>query len=150
MPTISPFLWFDNQAEQAMHFYTAIFKNSKVISVARAGDQVMSVVFEIEGQKVMGMNAGPHFKFNEAFSFFVSVETQQEIDEYWSKLTAAGGEPGRCGWLKDPFGLSWQIVPNALGKLMSGDPAASQRVGQALMTMNKLDLAGLQRAHDGN
>lgn len=150
MPTISPFLWFDNQAEQAMNFYTSIFRNSKVISVARAGDQVMSVVFEIEGQKVMGMNAGPHFTFNEAFSFFVSVDTQQEIDEYWSKLTAAGGAPGRCGWLKDQFGLSWQIVPSALGKLMSGDPASAQRVGQALMSMNKLDLAGLQRAHDGN
>jgi predicted 3-demethylubiquinone-9 3-methyltransferase (glyoxalase superfamily) len=151
MPTITPFLWFDNQAEQAMQFYVSIFKNARVISVMRAGDRVMSVQFEVEGQKVMGMNAGPAFTFNESFSFLVSVRTQQEIDEYWEKLTAAGGSPGRCGWLKDQFGLSWQIVPDALGTLLSGspDPVRSQRAGQALMSMNKIDLAELQRAYDG-
>jgi predicted 3-demethylubiquinone-9 3-methyltransferase (glyoxalase superfamily) len=151
MPTITPFLWFDNQAEQAMNFYVSIFKNARVLSVNRAGDAVMSVQFEVEGQKVMGMNAGPHFTFNESFSFLVGVETQQEIDDYWTRLTASGGAPGRCGWLKDQFGLSWQIVPAALGTLLGGggDPARAQRVGQALMTMNKIDLAGLQRAYDG-
>ena len=150
MPTIAPFLWFDTQAEEAMNFYTSIFKNSKVLSVARAGDRVMSVHFEVEGQKVMGMNAGPAFTFNESFSFFVSVESQQEIDEYWNKLTANGGVPGRCGWLKDQFGLSWQIIPASLGSLLSGggDPERSKRVGQAMMTMSKLDLAALQRAYD--
>jgi predicted 3-demethylubiquinone-9 3-methyltransferase (glyoxalase superfamily) len=150
MPTIAPFLWFDHQAEEAMNFYVSVFKDSKVIAVARAGDKVMSVHFEVEGQKVMAMNAGPMFTFNESFSFFVSVESQQEIDEYWAKLTANGGKPGRCGWLKDQFGLSWQVVPKALGSLLSGggDAARSQRVGQALMTMNKLDLAALQQAYD--
>ena len=115
MPTITPFLWFDTQAEEAMNFYASIFKRSKVISVNRAQGKVMSVQFELEGQQFMALNAGPTFKFNEAISFFVGCETQQEIDELWAKLTADGGAPGRCGWLKDKFGLSWQIVPNALG-----------------------------------
>lgn len=150
MPTITPFLWFDTQAEDAMNFYASIFPTTKVLSVNRAGDRVMSVEFELQGQKFMGLNAGPHYKFNEAVSFFVGCETQDEIDNYWSKLTADGGEPGRCGWLKDKFGLSWQIVPKSIGRLLSsGDPAASQRVGQALMQMNKLDAAKLQQAYDG-
>jgi predicted 3-demethylubiquinone-9 3-methyltransferase (glyoxalase superfamily) len=150
MPTIAPFLWFESRAEEAMNFYTSIFKNSKVIAVHRAGDHVISVTFEMEGQKVMGLNGGPMYKFNEAISFFVSVETQEEVDEYWSKLTVDGGEPGRCGWLKDKFGLSWQIIPAALGRLMSsGDPEKARRVGQAMMQMNKLDIMTLQRAHDG-
>jgi predicted 3-demethylubiquinone-9 3-methyltransferase (glyoxalase superfamily) len=150
MLTVTPYLWFDNQAEQAMTFYATVFPSTKQISVTRIGDQVMMAEFEIEGQKFMALNGGPAYKFNEAVSFFVSCKTQQEIDTLWEKLSADGGEPGRCGWLKDKFGLSWQIVPAALGKLMSsGDPAKSQRVGAALMSMNKLEIAGLQKAFDG-
>ena len=150
MPTITPFLWFDTQAEEAMTFYASIFERSKVISVNRAQGKVMSVTFELEGQKFMALNAGPHFKFNEAVSFFVGCETQQEIDELWTRLTADGGGPGQCGWLKDKFGLSWQIVPNALGRLLGDkDAAKSKRVMDALMQMKKLDLNGLQRAYDG-
>ena len=149
MLTITPFLWFDTQAEEAMNFYVSIFPRSKVISVNRQGATVMSVVFELEGQQLMGLNAGPMFKFNEAVSFFVGCDTQQEIDDLWAKLIAGGGAPSRCGWLKDQFGLSWQIVPNALGRMMSsGDPASSQRVMQALMQMEKLDVNELQRAFD--
>ena len=150
MPKITPFLWFDTQAEEAMNFYATIFENSKVVSVNRAQGRVMTVEFELEGQRFMGLNAGPVYQFNEAVSFFVAVETQQEIDELWAKLTAGGGTPGRCGWLKDQFGLSWQIVPRTLGSLMSGpDPVASKRVVDALMQMTKLDLARLQQAYDG-
>jgi predicted 3-demethylubiquinone-9 3-methyltransferase (glyoxalase superfamily) len=133
-----------------MNFYASIFPRSKVLSVNRAGGKVFSVEFELEGQKFIGLNAGPHFKFNEAVSFFVGCETQQEIDELWTKLTADGGAPSRRGWLKDRFGLSWQIVPKTLGRLMGGgDPAASKRVLDALMQMNKLDIDRLQEAHDG-
>jgi predicted 3-demethylubiquinone-9 3-methyltransferase (glyoxalase superfamily) len=150
MPKITPFLWFDTQAEEAMNFYATIFENSKVVSVNRAQGRVMTVEFELEGQRFMGLNAGPVYQFNEAVSFFVAVETQREIDELWAKLTAGGGTPGRCGWLKDQFGLSWQIVPRTLGSLMSGpDPAASKRVVDALMQMTKLDVARLQQAYDG-
>ena len=150
MPTIAPFLWFDSQAEEAMNFYTSIFKNSKVVAVHRAGDRVMSVTFEVEGQRVMGLNGGAMYKLNEAFSFFVSVETQAEVDEYWAKLTADGGEPGRCGWLKDRFGVSWQIIPSALGRLLgSSVPEKARRAGQAMMQMGKIDIEALQRAHDG-
>lgn len=150
MLTVTPYLWFDNQAEEAMTFYATIFPRPKQLSVARMGGQVMMAEFEIEGQKFMALNGGPMYKFTEAVSFFVSCTTQQEIDTLWEKLSADGGEPGRCGWLKDKFGLSWQIVPAALGSLMSsGDPAKSQRVGAALMSMNKLDIAGLQKAFDG-
>ena len=150
MPSITPFLWFDTQAEEAMNFYASIFPRSKVLSVNRAQGRVLSVEFELEGQKFMAMNAGPHFAFNEAVSFFVGCETQQEIDDLWAKLIADGGAPGRCGWLKDKFGLSWQIVPRALGRLMSsGDPVASKRVMDTLFQMEKLDLNGLQRAFEG-
>ena len=149
MLQITPFLWFDTQAEDAMNFYASIFPRSKVIAVNRQGATVMSVVFELEGQQIMGLNAGPVFKFNEAVSFFVGCETQQEIDELLTKLITGGGSPGRCGWLKDQFGLSWQIVPNALERMMSsGDPASSRRVMQALMQMDKLDVNALQRAFD--
>ena len=150
MPTITPFLWFDTQAEEAMTFYASIFRRSKVISVNRAQGKVMSVQFELEGQAFMALNAGPHFKFNEAISFFVGCETQQEIDELWARLTADGGAPSRCGWLKDKFGLSWQIVPNALGRML-GDTngAKSARVMNAMMTMDKLDLARLRQAYEG-
>ena len=133
-----------------MTFYATIFKNSRVVRVNRAQGKVMSVEFELEGQRFIGLNAGPHYTFNEAVSFFVAVETQPEIDALWAKLTAGGGEPGRCGWLKDRFGLSWQIVPEALGRLMGGpDPAGSKRVMDVLMQMNKLDVGQLQQAYDG-
>lgn len=150
MLTITPFLWFDTQAEEAMNFYASIFPDTKVLSVQRAGDQVMLVSFELQGQKFIGLNAGPVHKFNEAVSFFVACETQKEIDELWAKLTAGGGEPGRCGWLKDRFGLSWQIVPSALGSLVGHpDRARAGRATQAMLQMNKLDIAALQRAFDG-
>ena len=149
MPTITPFLWFDSQAEEAMNFYASIFKRSKVISVNRAQGQVMSVQFELEGQAFMALNGGPLFKFTEAVSFFVACETQQEIDELWAKLTADGGAPSRCGWLKDRFGLSWQIVPASLGRMLGDqDATRSKRVMDAMMQMNKLDLSRLQEAYE--
>jgi predicted 3-demethylubiquinone-9 3-methyltransferase (glyoxalase superfamily) len=151
MPTITPFLWFDTQAEEAMNFYASIFKRSKVISVNRAQGKVMSVRFELEGQPFMALNAGPQFTFTEAISFFVGCETQQEIDELWAKLIADGGAPSRCGWLKDKFGLSWQIVPTALGRMLSDkDPAKAKRTMEAMLQMDKLDLKRLQQAYDGH
>jgi predicted 3-demethylubiquinone-9 3-methyltransferase (glyoxalase superfamily) len=150
MPTITPFLWFDTQAEEAMNFYTSIFKDSKIISVSRAQGKVMSVQFELQGQKFMALNAGPHYKFTEAISFFVSCETQAEIDDFWNKLTADGGAPSRCGWLKDKFGLSWQIIPRALGSMLSDkDPAKAQGATNAMLQMSKLDIRKLQQAYDG-
>jgi predicted 3-demethylubiquinone-9 3-methyltransferase (glyoxalase superfamily) len=147
MPKITPFLWFDGQAEAAMNFYISIFKNGKVLSVNRANGKVMSVTFELEGQKFMGLNAGPQFKFTEAISLFVDCETQEEVDELWEKLSA-GGEKGRCGWLKDKYGLSWQIIPKALGKLMSDpDPEKSKAVVQAMLKMNKIVIEDLKRAY---
>jgi len=146
---ITPFLWFDTQAEEAMHFYMSIFKNSKVVNVARAHGKVMSVTFELEGQRIMGLNAGPTFKFNEAFSFFVSCETQHEVDELWDKLLAGGGAPSQCGWLRDKFGLSWQIIPTLLPKLLNDpNPAKAQAALQAMLTMHKIDMHALQEAHD--
>ncbi len=150
MSKITPFLWFDTQAEEAMNFYTSIFKNSRVLSVQRAGPDgpVMSVNFELEGQEFLGLNAGPQFKFNEAVSFYVNCETQQEVDELWAKLLAGGGE-GRCGWIQDKFGLWWQIIPTLLGKLMGDpDPAKAQRVVQAMLKMNKIESRLLQEAYD--
>ena len=150
MPTITPFLWYDNQAEDAMDLYTSIFKNAKVISVNKAQGRTISVSFELEGQRFTALNGGPHYKFSEATSFFVGCTTQQEIDHYWTKLTADGGEPGRCGWLKDKFGVSWQIVPNALGEMLTDkEPSKGQRVLAAMLQMNKLDLGQLQNAYDG-
>src|SRR5436853_5212681 len=141
---ITPFLWFDHQAEEAVTFYTSVFKNSRVEAVTRYGDagpgpkgSVMTVAFELEGQKFAALNGGPHFKFTEAISFVVNCETQQEVDEFWEKLSA-GGQKIQCGWLKDKYGVSWQIVPTILGELMqSGDSARSQRVMQALLQMTK-------------
>lgn len=150
MNKITPFLWFDTQAEEAMNFYTSIFKNSRVLSVQRAGPDgpVMSVNFELEGQEFLGLNAGPQFKFNEAVSFYVNCETQREVDELWAKLLAGGGE-GRCGWIQDKFGLWWQIIPTLLGKLMGDpDPAKAQRVVQAMLKMNKIESRVLQEAYD--
>ncbi len=154
MSKITPFLWFDTQAEEAANFYVSIFKNSKVTHLARYGDagpglkgSVMIAKFSLDGQEFTALNAGPRFKFTEAISFVVNCENQQEIDHYWEKLIAGGGAPSQCGWLKDRFGLSWQIVPTALGKLMQGEGAA--RAMQALLQMQKLDIAKLQAAYDG-
>jgi len=150
MPTITPFLWFDGQAEEAMNFYASIFERSKMISVNRAEGKVISVQFELEGQRFIALNAGPQFKFTEAVSFLVGCDTQEEIDTLWAKLTSDGGSPSQCGWLKDKFGLSWQIVPNSLGRMLGDtDPARSQRALQAMLQMKKLDLHQLQLAYDG-
>jgi len=151
MKKITPFLWFDTQAEEAMNFYVSIFKNSKVLSVAPGPNgRASSVSFELEGQEFIGFNAGPEFKFNEAISLFVNCQTQAEVDELWARLTADGGEESRCGWLKDKYGLSWQIIPAALVELMNDpDPAKAQRVVQAMLTMNKIDIAGLKQAYAG-
>ena len=156
MQTITPFLWFDGQAEEAMNFYVSVFKNSGVVSVNRYGDAgpgkegtVMACEFELEGQPFMALNGGPQFTFTPAISFFVSCETQDEVDMLWAKL-AEGGEEGRCGWLKDKFGVSWQIIPTALGKLMGDEDAEkSQRVMQAMLQMDKIDIRGLELAHKG-
>ncbi len=149
MPSITPFLWFDTQAEEAMNFYLSIFKNGKVLNVRRNNGKVFTVTFELQGQKLMALNAGPVFKFNEAISLFVDCDTQEEVDELWEKLSA-GGEKGRCGWLKDKYGLWWQIIPKALGKLLNDpDPKKSQAVMQAMLKMNKIVIADLQEAHEG-
>jgi predicted 3-demethylubiquinone-9 3-methyltransferase (glyoxalase superfamily) len=151
MPTITPFLWYDTQAEEAMNLYASIFKRSKVISINRAHGKVMSVQFEIEGQRFMALNGGPLFKFNESTSFFVGCDTQAEVDDLWDKLIADGGEASQCGWLKDKFGLSWQIVPNVLLRLLNDkDSAKSTRVMTAMLEMRKLDIKGLQQAYDGD
>jgi len=151
MPTITPFLWFDTQAEEAMQLYTSIFKGSKVLSVNRVQGRVLSVEFELEGQRFIGLNGGPKRPFTEAISFLVSVETQPEIDDLWAKLTEGGGGPSRCGWLKDRFGLSWQVVPKSLGRMLSDpDPVKAKRTLDAMMGMVKLDVNKLRAAHDGN
>jgi predicted 3-demethylubiquinone-9 3-methyltransferase (glyoxalase superfamily) len=150
MLKITPFLWFDGQAEEAMRFYTSIFKNSKILNISRLGEggKAMSVNFQLEGQELVAYNAGPEFKFNEAISFFVSCETQAEVDELWAKLTE-GGEAVQCGWLKDKFGLSWQIVPAQLPDYLNGpDPAGSQRAMQAMLKMVKLDIAKIKEAYE--
>lgn len=155
MQKITTFLWFDDQAEDAANLYTSLFKNSKILDVSRYGEagpgpagQVMTVRFQLEGQEFIALNGGPQFKFTEAVSLVVSCETQAEVDALWETLSA-GGEEGQCGWLKDRFGLSWQIVPTALGELASDpDPVRAQRVVAAMLKMGKLDIAGLQRAHD--
>ena len=149
---ITPFLWFDTQAEEAMNYYVSIFKNSRVLSVQRQGPEgpVFTANFELDGQEFMGLNAGPRFKFNEAISFFVNCENQQEVDEYWNKLIADGGEESMCGWCKDKFGLWWQIIPKQLGELMGDpDPEKSQRVMQAMLQMQKIIIADLEKAHRG-
>jgi predicted 3-demethylubiquinone-9 3-methyltransferase (glyoxalase superfamily) len=150
MKKITPFLWFDTQAEEAMNFYVSVFKNSKVNSVSRGPDgKAFTVSFELDGQEFIGLNAGPQFKFNEAISIFVNCENQAEVDELWTKLTADGGEESMCGWLKDKYGLSWQIIPKQLGELMGDpDPVKAQRVTQAMLQMQKIDVEGLQKAYD--
>ena len=151
MQTITPFLWFDNNLEEAMAFYTGIFKDSEILNVSRGGPDgpLFMATFRLNGQTLMGLNGGPMYKFTEALSMFVSVETQDEVDHLWDSLSA-GGELQQCGWLKDKFGLSWQIVPTALGELMGDpDPVKSQRVMQAILTMVKIDIQGLRDAHAG-
>src|SRR5947208_963014 len=152
MPKISPFLWFDTQAEEAANFYTSIFKNSKILEVVRYGEagpegRVMTVAFTLDGQEFTALNGGPHFKFTEAVSFVVNCETQQEVDTYWEALSQ-GGEKGQCGWLKDKFGLSWQVVPVVLMEMVQDkDSARVERVMKAMMQMKKLDIAGLEKAY---
>ena len=155
MQKITPFLWFDNQAEEAVNFYVSIFNNSKVVSMSRFGDAgpgpkgaVMSVTFELEGQQFMALNGGPLYKFSPAISFFVNCETQEEIDDLWEKLSA-GGEVQQCSWLKDKYGLTWQIIPSILLPMLSDkDPAKAQRVMQAMLQMVKLDINALKQAYD--
>jgi predicted 3-demethylubiquinone-9 3-methyltransferase (glyoxalase superfamily) len=151
---ITPFLWFDHEAEDAARFYTSVFKNSKIEMITRYGDagpgpkgSVMTVAFELEGQKFTALNGGPAFKFTEAVSFVVNCESQQEVDEMWTKLSA-GGKEVECGWLKDKYGLSWQIVPTALFRMLEDkDPEKSQRVMKAMLQMKKIDIAGLEKAY---
>jgi len=146
---ITTFLWFDANAEEAMRFYVSIFKNSNIVDVSRSGDKVMAGTFELEGQRFIALNGGPQFKFTEAISLFVNCETQEEVDELWEKLTAGGGSPSQCGWLKDKFGLSWQIIPSALMELMSDpDREKANRVTRAMLQMKKIDIDGLKRAYE--
>jgi predicted 3-demethylubiquinone-9 3-methyltransferase (glyoxalase superfamily) len=158
MPRITPFLWFDTQAEEAAKLYTSIFKNSKINSVTRYSEagpgpkgSVMTVEFELDGQPFTALNAGPQFKFTEAVSFVVHCKSQKKVDEYWAKLTAGGGQESMCGWLKDKYGLSWQIVPKALPKLLSNpDPKKAKRVMEAMLKMKKIDIAQLEKAAKGS
>lgn len=157
MHKITPFLWFDTQAEEAARFYCSVFANSKILQVARYGDagpgakgSVMTVVFELDGQRLIALNGGPHFKLTPAFSLSVACETQAEVDALWDKLIADGGEPSQCGWLRDKFGLSWQIVPSIIGEIMSSSDAKRSRAAmEAMMKMGKLDIAALKAAYDG-
>ena len=156
MQKITTFLWFDGQAETAANFYVSIFKDSKITGVTRYGDagpgpkgSVMTVAFQLDGQEFVALNGGPEFKFTEAISLVVNCESQREVDEMWDKLTA-GGKPGQCGWLKDKFGLSWQVTPTALGKMLQDKyPARSRRVMEAVLQMTKLDLGRLKQAYEG-
>ena len=155
MQKITTFLTYNNQAEEAVNFYVSIFRNSKIVSVSRYGEggpgpkgSVMSASFLLEGQEFMALNGGPHFTFADGFSLFVNCETQAEVDELWEKLSE-GGEKGPCGWLKDKFGVSWQIIPTALGQLLGDkDLQKSQRVMQAMLQMSKIDIAALRRAYE--
>jgi predicted 3-demethylubiquinone-9 3-methyltransferase (glyoxalase superfamily) len=155
MQKITPFLWFDNNAEEAMNFYVSIFRNSKVGSVSRYGEAgpgpkgtVMVATFQLDGQEFLALNGGPQFKFTEAISLVVNCETQEEVDEFWEKLSE-GGKKSSCGWLKDKYGLSWQIVPTVLGQLMQDkDPEKSNRVMKAMLQMDKIDIERLRQAYD--
>jgi len=161
MQKITPFLWFDNKAKEAANFYTSIFKNSKIVSDARYGEEgakvsgrpkgtAMTVAFQLDGQEFVALNGGPHFKFSEAVSFVVNCKTQEEVDHYWEKLSAGGDEKAQqCGWLKDKYGLSWQIVPDVLGKMMQDkDQKNSENVMRALLQMKKLDIKTLKKAYE--
>lgn len=154
MQKITPFLWFNDQAEEAMHFYVSIFKNAKSGQVTRYGEvgpgksgSAMSVTFELEGQTFYGLNGGPHFSFTPAISFFVDCATQAEVDDLWERLSD-GGTKNQCGWLQDKYGISWQIIPNVLGEMLQDpDPAKSQRVMQAMLQMHKIDIEALKAAY---
>ena len=156
MPKITPNLWFDTEAEEAANFYISVFPNSRIVFVShytegapRPAGEVMTVEFELDGQKFVGINGGPHFKFDEAVSFEISCQDQEEIDYYWDRLSE-GGEEGQCGWLKDPYGLSWQVVPTGMEQIFNDpDPDRAQRAMQAMLGMSKLDIAALRRAADG-
>ena len=151
MQKITPFLWFNNNAEEALNLYVSIFKNSRIVSLKRHGKDgpVFTATFELEGQRFMALNGGPKYTFTEGISLFVNCETQEEVDDLWERL-CAGGTESKCGWLKDKYGLSWQIIPSALGELMNNpDPEKSQRVIQAMLRMSKIDIAALQRASEG-
>ena len=159
MPTLTPSLWFDKNAEEAANFYVAIFPNSRVVNVQRSPadnpsgkkGEVLTVDWELDGKPYNGINGGPDFKFNEAISFQVDCADQAEVDRYWDALLAGGGEPGPCGWLKDRFGVSWQIIPRRLNELLgSSDAAAAERAMEAMLKMGKLDVAELERAFAGN
>src|SRR6202045_3585900 len=150
MQKITPFLWFDGKAEEAMNFYVSIFKNSKIVSVSRMGEGglVTGGTFQLEGQEFYALNGGPQFTFTPAISLFVNCEAQEEVDELWEKLSA-GGEKGRCGWLKDRYGLSWQIIPSVLGKMLQGkDGGNSKKALEAMMQMSKIEIKPLQEAYD--
>ncbi|WP_024286470.1 VOC family protein [Cellulomonas sp. KRMCY2] len=157
MQAITPFLWFDDQAEEAAQHYVSIFENSRILDVSRNGEggpgpagSVLTVRFELDGLELQALNGGPHFHFTEAISLFVSVESQEEVDRLWDRLIEGGGEPSRCGWLKDRYGLSWQVVPTALSELMGDpDPARASRATQAMLGMSKIDIAALRAAADG-
>jgi predicted 3-demethylubiquinone-9 3-methyltransferase (glyoxalase superfamily) len=154
---ITTFLWYDDDAEEAIRFYCSIFPDAKVLAETRWGEggpvpkgTLMTASFQLAGQEFMALNGGPAFRFNEAISLFVHCNTQREIDEMWAKLTSGGGEPGQCGWLKDKYGLSWQVAPDALVEMLGDeDPVKAQRVSAAMMQMGKLDLATLKKAYDG-
>jgi predicted 3-demethylubiquinone-9 3-methyltransferase (glyoxalase superfamily) len=156
MQKITPFLWFNGNAEEAVHFYVSIFKNSRIVSISRYGEagpgpkgSVMSAIFELEGQTFYALNGGPQFTFTPAISLFVNCETQKEVDELWNKLIAGGGSGQRCGWLQDKYGLSWQIIPTVLGKMLQDkDPVKSKRVMEAMLQMDKIDIRRLQDAYD--
>ncbi len=156
MQKIAPFLWFDGKAEEAMNFYVSVFKNSKILSISRYGEAgpgkkgtVMAGMFQLEGQEFYALNGGPQFTFTPAISLFVNCHSQQEVDELWEKL-AAGGKQGQCGWLTDKYGVSWQIIPTALGEMLRDkDPGKSKRVMQAMLQMHKIDVQRLQQAYDG-
>ena len=147
---ITPFLWFNGNIAEAIELYTSVFKNTKVHYANKVGDKIMNAKFELEGQMLLALDGGPHYSFNPAISMFVDCKTQDEIDYYWDKLIADGGKPSRCGWLVDKFGLSWQIVPDILVKLL-GDPdrAKAQRAMNAMLQMDKLDIQQLKDAHEG-
>ncbi len=155
MQKITPFLWFDNNAEEAMNFYVSVFRNSEVVSVSRNGEAgpgaegtVMVATFRLDGQEFMVLNGGPQFTFSEAISFLIDCGSQEEVDYYWEKLSE-GGETSQCGWLKDKFGLSWQVVPTVLGEMIQDkDPEKANRVVQAMLQMSKIDIAKLKEAYD--
>ena len=157
MQKITPFLWYDNDAEEALNFYTSIFKNAKIGNIQRYGKGspmpeglLFTATFQLEGEEFMAMNAGPHFKFTEAVSLFVKCKDQAEVDFFWDKFISHGGQESMCGWLKDKYGLSWQIVPDRLGELLwSKDPAKSGRAMQAMFKMKKIDVAALEKAYNG-